>query len=159
MKKKLSKKRKIEKEKTSQNKKYDSLKAVGVILLLFIPIFVIIYFNGKNRKKKLENDSFETLAVVEKLVYSSKKGTNTSEDIVYFYFVQDSIVYHKLTDLPVGAIKNLSIKEDYCYRLQVVKSDFGIFDVDFDNRIDTIIDKFQFSQHEYNTSIHKEIIE
>ncbi|RBP26931.1 hypothetical protein DFR65_1131 [Oceanihabitans sediminis] len=148
-------KKKREKEK----KETSSLKKIGYILLFALPLFVLIYFNGQNRQEKLKNDSFTTYGIIEKLLPNSSKGTTTRKDVVYFYFVKNDTVFHKIKDLTENGIKRLGIKINDCYEVKVVKSDYGIFDIDFKKRKDTLIDKKNYKNQIYNTFIHKNIIE
>lgn len=147
------------KKKSKKKKEPSSIKKIGYILLVFSPIFIMIYFNGQSRKEKLETESFNTIGVVEKLKPNSKKGRTTRKDVVYFYFIKNDTVFHKLTDLTNNGIKRLGIKTNECYELKVVKSDYGIFEIDFNKKIDTIIDKSEYKTQKYNTSIHRNIIE
>ena len=57
-----------------------------------------------------------------------------------------------------GTIDNLGIKLNDCFEVKVVKSDYGIFDIDLKKQKDTIIDKREYKVQIYNTSIHRNII-
>ncbi|WP_066219835.1 hypothetical protein [Formosa haliotis] len=120
-------------KKDQQKEETSSLMKIGYILLFALPLFVLIYFNGQNRQEKLKNESFTTYGIIEKLRPNSQKGTTTRKDVVYFYFVKNDTVFHKITDLTENGIKRLGIKINDCYEVKVVKSDFGIFDIDFKN--------------------------
>ncbi|WP_319811648.1 hypothetical protein [Polaribacter sp. PL03] len=87
------------------------------------------------------------------------KGRTTRKDVVYFYFVKNNTVYHKITDLTVNGIERLGIKINDCFEVKVVESDYGIFAIDFKKKKDTIIDKRKYRIQKYNTSIHRNIIE
>ncbi len=148
------------KKKREQQKKETSfLKKIGYILLFALPLFALIYFNQQNRQEKLKNDSFTTYGVIEKLRPNSPKGTTTRKDVVYFYFVKNDTVFHKITDLTENGIEQLGIKTNDCYEVKVVESDYGIFDIDFKKKKDSIIDKRKYQIQKYNTSIHRNIIE
>lgn len=147
--------RKIEKQK----KKSSSIKTIGYILLFVLPIFTLLYFYRQNRLEKLKNNSFTTYGIVEKLKPNFPKGTTTRKDVVYFYFVKNDTVFHKISELTEYGIKNLGIKINDCYEVKVVKSDYEIFHIDFKKRKDTMIDKRKFKTQIYNTSIHRYIIE
>jgi hypothetical protein len=149
----------MNKLKLSEKKEISSFKKIGFILLFALPIFALIYFNGKKRKEKLENNSFLTYGIIEKLRPNVSKGTTTRKDVVYFYFVKNDTVFHKIKQLTNGGIDNLGIKINDCYEVQVVESDYGIFDIDFKKRKDTLIDKSKYEFHIYNTGIHMSIIE
>lgn len=147
------------KKKSKKKRESSSTKKNGYILLVFIPIFITAYFNGQQRKKRLSTESFNTIGVIEKLRPNSPKGRTTRKDVVYFYFVKNDTVFHKITDLTENGIEKLGIKKNDCYKLKVVKSDYGIFDIDFKKRKDTLIDKRKYKVQIYNTSIHRNIIE
>ena len=87
------------------------------------------------------------------------KGKTTRKDVVYFYFVQNDTVFHKIKDLSKGVIAKLRIKNNDCFEMKVVKSDYGIFDINFNLKKDTIIDKTKYKTQMYNTFIHRNIIE
>ena len=53
--------------KRKKKKEPNSIKKIGYILLFAFPIFILVYFNGKRRKEKLENNSFLTYGIIEKL--------------------------------------------------------------------------------------------
>ncbi|WP_159948002.1 hypothetical protein [Polaribacter septentrionalilitoris] len=147
------------KKREKQKKETSSLKKIGYILLFALPLFALIYFNRQNRQEKLKNNSFTTYGIIEKLRPNSPKGTTTRKDVVYFYFVKNDTVFHKITDLTENGIKRLGLKINDCYEVKVVESDYGIFDIDFEKRKDTMIEKKNYKNQKYNTSIHRNIIE
>ncbi|NQX81601.1 MAG: hypothetical protein HRT66_06375 [Flavobacteriaceae bacterium] len=147
------------KKKSKKIKQTSSIKKIGYISLLFAPLFIFIYINGKKRKEKLINNSFTTYGTVEKLNKNTMKGKTTRKDVVYFYFVQNDTVFHKIKDLSKGVIAKLRIKNNDCFEMKVVKSDYGIFDINFNLKKDTIIDKTKYKTQMYNTFIHRNIIE
>jgi hypothetical protein len=73
--------------------------------------------------------------------------------------VKNDTVFHKIKQLTNGGIDNAGIKMNDCYEVKVVESDYGIFDIDFKKRKDTLIDKRKYKVQIYNTSIHRNIIE
>lgn len=150
---------KKKKKRKSKKKEISSIKKIGYILLIAFPISILIYFNGKKRKEKLENNSFLTYGIIEKLRPNVSKSTTTRKDVVYYYFVKNDTVFHKIKQLTNGGIDNLGIKMNDCYEVKVVESDYGIFDIDFKKRKDTLIDKRKYKVQIYNTSIHRNIIE
>ncbi|NAS29918.1 hypothetical protein GTQ40_02940 [Flavobacteriaceae bacterium R38] len=97
--------------------------------------------------------------MVEKLKENARKGRTSRKDIVYFYFVHNDTVFHKLKNLSRGGIKKLDIKKNDCFEMRVVKNDYGIFDIDFKKKKDTLIDKRKYRVQKYNTIIHRYIIE
>ena len=143
----------------SKQKEPSSIKKMGYILLVALPIFILIYFNRQSRKERLNKESFTTYGIIEKLSPNSRKGVTTRKDVVYFYFVKNDTVFHKLTDLRENGIDNLGIQVNDCYEVKVVKSDYEIFDIDFKKKKDTIIDKRKYQIQKFNTSIHRNIIE
>ena len=140
-------------------KKYSSIKTIGYILLFVLHIFTLLYFYRQNRLDKLKNNSFTTYGIVEKLKPNSPKGTITREDVVYFYFLKNDTVFHKISNLSEYEIERLGIKINDCFEVKVVKSDYEIFDIDFKKRKDTMIDKRKFKTQIYNSIIHRNIIE
>ncbi|WP_223034881.1 hypothetical protein [Hanstruepera marina] len=140
---------------SKKDKVYSVLTVVGIVTCLT----VLITHNRKNRAEKLENESFETYGIIEKLRPNVSKSTTTRRDVVYFYFVKNDSVFHKIKYLTNGGIKNLGIKLNESYALKVVESDYGIFDIDFKKRKDTLIDKRKYKVQIYNTTIHRNIIE
>lgn len=148
------------KKKREKQKKETRLpRKIGYILLFALPLFVFAYFNREYRQEKLKNDSFTTYGIIEKLMPNSAKGTTTRKDVVYFYFVKNDTVFHKIKNLTENGINRLGIKIDDCYEVKVVKSDYGIFDINFKKRKDTVIYKKSYKNQIYNTFIHKNIIE
>ncbi|SFU67530.1 hypothetical protein SAMN05216480_112140 [Pustulibacterium marinum] len=107
----------------------------------------------------MENNSFKTYGTIEKLRPNVRKGTTTQKDVVYFYFVKNDSVFHKIKQLPNYGIEHLGIKLYESYSLKVVESDYGIFDIDFKKRKDTVIDKRNYKVQIYNTANHRYIIE
>ena len=102
---------------------------------------------------------FTTYATVEKLKENVRKGRFGRIDIVYFYFIKNDTVVHKLKQIPVKSIQKQKIKLNETFRLKVAKSDYGVFEIDFSERVDTTINKKDYKTHKYNTLIHKNIIE
>jgi len=149
----------MSKRKNKRKKESSSIKKIGKILLFAFPIFILVYFNGKRRKEKLENNSFLTYGIIEKLRPNVRKGKTTRQDVVYYYFVKNDTVFHKIKQLSRGTIDNLGIKLNDCFEVKVVKSDYGIFDINLKKRKGTIIDKREYKVQIYNTSIHRNIIE
>lgn len=133
-------------------------KAIGVIIIFFIPIFVMIYINGKNRKEQLANNSLMTIGVIEKLVESTSKGVSTRVDVVYFYFVQNDTVFHKIEDFSEGYIEQRELKINDCFETKIVKPNYVVFDIDFNKRVDTTINKNAYRIHKYNSSRHEDFI-
>lgn len=149
--------------KRKKNRKYwtkkDKIYSILTVGIIIIPLFFVIRYNAKTRKEKLNNESFITYGTIEKLKPYARKGTNTTKDLVYFYFVKNDTVYHKIKHLTSGGIKNLDIRLNNTYEVKVVESDYGIFDIDFKKKRDTLIDKRKYKIQKYNTVIHRNIIE
>ncbi|MGK0447791.1 MAG: hypothetical protein ACJA2M_001570 [Polaribacter sp.] len=139
--------------------KKDKVYSILIVGLIVIPLFFVIRYNAKNRHEKLNSESFTTYGTIEKLRPNVSKGKTTRQDVVYFYFIKNDTVFHKLEQLTLGGIDRLGIKMNYCFEMKVVKTDYGIFDIDFKKRKDTLIDKKKYQNQKYNTFIHKNIIE
>ncbi len=149
----------VKRTRENQKKETSTFKTIGYILLFVLPIITLLYFNRQTRLEKLKNNSFTAYGIIEKLKPNSPKGTTTRKDVVYFYFVKNDTVFHKIWDLTEYGIESLWIKINDCFEVKVVKSDYEIFDIDFKKRKDTMIDKRKFKTQIYNSSIHRNIIE
>ena len=130
---------------------------IGIILIGIL--FSIIFLVSNKRNEKLENNSFTTIGIIEKLRPRASKSTITKEDVIYFYFIKNDTVFHKLTTLSVGNIENKKIELNNSYELRVVESDYGIFKIDFNKKVDRFIDKKDYEKHVYNSEKHKNWIE
>ena len=150
------KKNKRKKKNWTNKDKIYSILTVGIII---ISLFLIIRNNAKNREEQLENNSFLTYGTIEKFRPNVSKGKTTRQDVVYFYFVKNDTVFHKLKQLTLGGIERLKLNIYESYEMKVVESDYGIFEIDFKKRKDTIIDKRNYKTQKYNTFIHRNIIE
>lgn len=121
--------------------------------------FLVIHVVGIYRKNKLTKGAFTTYATVELLKENQRRGKSGKTDIVYFYFVKNDSVFHKLKLVPVKSISKQKIRLNETFKIKVAKSDYGIFEIDFIERIDTIIRKEMYKTQIYNTFIHRNIIE
>jgi hypothetical protein len=146
-----------------RNKKKNKLKISNNKLYLLIAIVVSLfafYIIEKRAEKKflLNTNSFKTLGVIEKLKENSRKGKSGREDVIYFYFIKNDTIYHKIESTNKGFIKKENIKEGNVFELHVVKNDFGYFKMNFENKIDTLIVKNNNQFEVFNTFIHRNII-
>ena len=121
--------------------------------------FLLIYTVKAYKKNKLTNGTFTTYATIELLKENQRKGKSGRIDIVYFYFVKNDSVIHKLKQIPVKSIRKQKIKLNETFKIKIAKSDYGVFEIDFIERIDTIINKEDYRTQIYNTFIHRNIIE
>lgn len=121
--------------------------------------FLIIYTFKIYKENKLDKGSFITYATVELLKENQKKSKFGKIDLVYFYFIKNDSVFHRVSEIPVKGIRKKNIKLNETFKMNVASSDYGVFEVDFDKRIDTIINKKKYQTHIYNTFIHRNIIE
>ncbi|MGH1383323.1 hypothetical protein [Kordia sp.] len=127
-------------------------------LILFFGIIVVLLKINIYDKNKLANDSFKTVGVIEKL-HPKKSIGKRSKDAIYFYFIKNDIVYHKILTKTVGVINNHKIKLNDCFELKVANSSNSIYELNLTKRIDTFIDKKLYQKHDYNSFIHRNIIE
>jgi len=137
----------------------DGKKSALIGGIIAVILFSIIFYFANERNEKLKNNSFKTYGIIEKLSPRQHKGTTTQKDIIYFYFIKNGTVYHKKSDLNVNGIENRGIELNDCFEVKVVKNDYTIFEIDFDKKIDTIIEKDKFKKRIYNSRKHREIIE
>lgn len=70
---------------------------------------------------------------------------------MYFYFVKNDSVFHNLKEIPAKSIRKQKIMLNETFKLKVAKSDYGVFEIDFTERIDTLIKKmnikFKYTTH------------
>lgn len=131
-----------------------------LLTLLSISIFLLcIYMYKQIRKEKLEAGSFNIYGVVEKLEANKFDGKTSKKDIVYFYFIKNDTVFHKIKNLPNGGIKKHNIQLNDCFEVKVAKSDYGIFNIDFEEKKDTTINKSNYKNQQYNSRAHRNTIE
>lgn len=146
------------KKKKSKKKKFSVWSFIATVVFL-VSIFVFGRIRAKLKEEKLKENGFNTIAIVEKLKPYSRKGKRSRKDIVYFYFVKNDTVFHKISDLNSGTINRLDIKINDAFDVRVVIGDYGMFKVDYEARVDTVIDKRDYQHQNYNTFIHRNIIE
>jgi hypothetical protein len=148
------------KKKKRKKKLINKIKLTPLLTLLILGIFFGLIFTIKTyRKNKLTRGAFKTYGTVELLKENSRKGKSGRIDIVYFYFVKNDSVFHKIKQIPAKSIQKMKIKLNETYRVKVAKSDYSVFEIDFSERIDTVIRKDEYRNHIYNTFIHRNIIE
>jgi|TARA_R110002110_G_scaffold309364_2_gene522877 hypothetical protein len=121
--------------------------------------FLLIYGVNVYQKNKLTKGAFTTYATVELLKENQRKGKSGKIDIVYFYFIHNDSVFHKLKQIPVRSISKQKIKLNETFKIKVAKLDYGVFEIEFTERIDTTINNDEYKTQIYNTFIHRNIIE
>jgi hypothetical protein len=127
---------------------------------VLIVILIIILFNfSEKRNEELEKNSYAAFGIIEKLKPNAPKGTTTRKDVVYFYFVKDDTVFHKIVNLANSGIKSLGIKINDCFEVKVVECDHEIFKIDFNKKVNKFIDKKKYKIHIYNSERHRNLIE
>ena len=141
------------------NKLSDGKKSAFIGGILIIILFSILFFYAYKRKEKLNKNPFITFGVVEKLRPRASKSTITKQDVIYFYFIKNDTVFHKLTTLSVGNIENKKIELNNAYELKVAESDYGNFKIDFNKKVNKFIDKKDFNKHVFNSEKHRNWIE
>lgn len=136
------------------------IRLTPLLTFIILGIFFLWIYSVKiNRKNKLEKEAFTTYATIELLKENRIKGKSGRIDIVYFYFVKNDSVFHNLKEIPANSIRNKKIVLNETFRIEVAKSDYGVFEIDFTERIDTLIKKDEYKIQIYNTFIHRNIIE
>ena len=142
-----------------------SLKQIIIYSFVLAGIIAIGIFADKkkeeNKSEEIESGNFKVYGIVEKLKPHSRKGKNfaSRKDVLYLYYEKNDTVFHLIQDLPDGKIEKLGIKINDCYEIKVAESDNNTFEIDFNKKLDTIIDKNLFEHQIYQTGIHKSIIE
>ncbi|KAF9657703.1 MULTISPECIES: hypothetical protein [Tenacibaculum] len=136
------------------------IKLTPILTLIILAIlFSFIYGLRAYQKNKLNKGAFITYATIEKLKENTRKGKSGRTDIVYFYFIKNDSVIHKLKQIPPKSIKKEKLKLNETFKIRVAKSDYNVFEIDFDERIDTVIRKQDYKTQVYNTFTHHNIIE
>ncbi len=142
-----------------------SLKQIILYAVVFAGIIAIgIFADNKkeqNKADEIENGNFKAYGIVEKLKPHSLKGKNfaSRKDVLYLYFEKNDTIYHLIENLPDGEIEKLGIKINDCFEIKVAESDKNVFEIDFNKKLDTLIDKNDFEYQIYQTDIHKNIVE
>lgn len=149
---------KRKRKKKSSKRKFSIPQLIATVLFV-VTIFVFSQYNKRTRDKKLNELGFNTIAIVEKTKRNASKGTTGTKDLVYFYFVKNDTVFHKISDLHSGTINRFDINVGDAFPVRVVRDDYDIKKVDYSVKLDTFIDKGKYKIQRYNTLIHKNIIE
>ena len=139
---------------------FKKIKLTPLLTLIILGTFFLSIYSVKiYRKNKLTKGAFTTYATVELLKEDQRKGKSGRIDLVYFYFVKNDSVFHNLKEIPAKSIRKQKIMLSETFQLEVAKSDYGVFEIDFTERIDTLIKKDEYKTQIYNTFIHRSIIE
>jgi hypothetical protein len=136
------------------------LYSIFIVGIITLGIF-IDRIKEENKKEIINNGPEVVYGVVEKLRprVSKNMSSRSRKDVVYMYYIKNDTVFHIIEDLPDGQIKKLEIKQYDCYAIRIAKSDKDTFNIDFSEKIDTLINKNKFEHQVYQTSIHKNIIQ
>ena len=146
------------KKQEKRDKKNDKYYYLGTFLIVFIISF-FIFKEGKRRGEILKNNSFKTYTIVEELKERATKSTTTTQDILYTFFIKENKIHHKITSRPNNFIENNDIKIGDVFEIKVAAIDYGIFTINFKNKIDTIISKPKDLIEIFNNSKHRKHIE
>jgi len=142
-----------------------SFKQIVIYSVVFAGIIAIGIFADKkkeeNKAEEIKSGNFKVYGMVEKLKPHSLKGKNfaSRKDVLYLYYEKNDTIFHLIKDLPDRQIEKLGINLNDCFEIKVAKSDKNVFEIDFNKKMDTLIDKNDFEHQIYQTDIHKNIIE
>lgn len=131
-----------------------------ILIGLVILITSYIIYKKIDRRNKLNGKTFETTAFVEKIVLHSKKAKTGYRDIIYFYFIKNDTVFHNLKYLKDYESQKRGIALKDGFSIKISSTDYDIWQLNLENKKDTLwVDKTFYANQEYNTIIHKNIIE
>ena len=142
-----------------------SLKQIIIYSIVIAGIIAIGIFvdntKEKNKSEEIKNGNFKVYGMVEKLKPHSLKGKGlvSRKDVLYLFYEKNDTIFHLIKDLPDGQIEKLGIELNDCFTIRVAESDNDVFDIDFNKKLDTLIDKNDYEYQIYKTDIHKNIIE
>jgi hypothetical protein len=142
-----------------------SLKQIIIYFVVFVGIIIGGIFIDKkkaeNKSDEIKNGNFKVYGIVEKLKPHSLKGKGlvSQKDVIYLYYEKNDTIFHLIEDLPDGQIEKFGININDCFGIKVAESDNDVFEIDFNKKLDTLIDKNDFKHQIYQTDIHKNIIE
>jgi len=142
-----------------------SFKQIVIYSVIIAGIITIGIFIDKkkaeNQSEEIKNENFKVYGMVEKLKPHSLKGKGlvSRKDVLYLYYEKNDTIFHLIKDLPDGQIEKLGIELNDCFTIRVAESDNDVFDIDFNKKLDTLIDKNDFEYQIYQTDIHKNILE
>lgn len=136
----------------------DRIKLAFILLAIFSPIFVFIYFNHKKRIELLQNDSFKSIAFIEELRPNQRKGITTSKDVIYFKYRHNDTLFHGITQGSVGTISGLNMKIGDAHNLIIARSNSNVYRLNFDLKLDTIFNNSAVKCHSYKSERHRDII-
>ena len=145
-----------------KKKKYTSKqKLVYVISTLVIMSFFFyldFYFKEK-KKEKINNGSFETFAVIEKVKSNVRKSGryNSRKDVVYFYFIRNDTVFHRIENKQNHFIKKNDISLGNSFRIKIASTDYDVFEIDFNDKMKESIDIKSFI-NVYESERHEKIL-
>jgi len=98
---------------------------------------------------------------IEKLKIGFRYGRRSfrKRDVVYLYFMKNDTVFHEIHTMPRRSIKKYNLQIGDCFLAKVAKSNYGIFEIDFTEKKDTLINKEEYKNQVYKTSTHRNKIE
>ncbi|PTX60918.1 hypothetical protein C8N46_10574 [Kordia periserrulae] len=145
--------KKYKKRKPKPWTRKDTFFAILTVAITFFLIFLMAKWIKNYEKEQLEN-SFFTIACIEKLKPRASK-TRGFEDRILFFFIKNDTVLHKVYTTYSGTIDKHNINEGDCFELKVAEKDYDVYECYFNKKIDTIISKKKYENHTYHTIFHK----
>lgn len=142
-----------------------SLKQIIIYSIVIAGFITIGIFVDKKKEEskaeEIKSGNFKVYGIVEKLKPHSIKGKNfaSRKDVLYLYYEKNDTIFHLIEDLPDGQIEKLGINLNDCFEIKVAEPDKNVFEIDFNKKMDTLIDKNDFEYQIYQTDIHKNLIE
>ena len=115
-----------------------------------VPLFFMIKSKAKDRNEKLANEAFIAYATIEKVELGAFKHGGIVKNAIYFSFAKNDTVYHKIKSLTPEGTRRLGIEVNNTYEMRVAKSDYNIFEIDFEKLKDTAINNQKFKIHRYD---------
>ncbi|WP_053989913.1 hypothetical protein [Mangrovimonas sp. TPBH4] len=142
-----------------------SIKQITVFSVVITGLLIAGNFadkkKGESKLEEIKKGNFKVYGIVEKLKPNSRRGKGlvNRKDVLYLYYEKNDTIFHLIEDLPNGQIEKLAIKINDCFPIKIAESDKNIYEIDFNKKIDSLIDKNDFKNQIYQTDIHKNIIE
>lgn len=146
------------KKKPHQTAKYNWKSGLILFVILSPLLILVAIYNFEKRKEALMNNSIETLAVIEHLSLDKSKGTTSRQDVVYYRFQFQDKIIHTMEGESSGFVNSLEITTGDIYKIKVVKTDSGINEIDYSNRIDTALTFDHNLKHQYQSTRHRKIV-
>ena len=125
---------------------------------MFVGIPILIMLNYNYKTEILKNNSYYTIGVIEHLRENKPAGRRREVDKIYFYFNHNDTIIHEIFTTSKGEISRLNICVGDKYELKVGISDTDIFQLNFMNKVDTVLQIDNSMQHIYESDKHNQII-